>query len=187
MAGSDAQLTLYDLEAQTQAALPRIGQTILQALAVAQGSGVEGSVRPCRCGQEQRYQDRAQAVGRDECRGHPVARASLLSLSDLWRAQLPTRRAARTGASRTHDRTYKSNVAGYWRCCPTGRPADADALWLAPCGCQSDPRDGEAREQNSSSSQRLARPARKAGEGPARQAAGRQVPTEERLMQPLMG
>jgi hypothetical protein len=50
------------LVAQTQAALPRIGQTILQELTIAQGSGVEGPLRPCRCGQEQRYHDRARRL-----------------------------------------------------------------------------------------------------------------------------
>src|SRR5690348_13641812 len=50
------------LVAQTQAALPRIGQTILQAFAVAQGSGIEGPMRPCPCGQEQRYQDRGHRL-----------------------------------------------------------------------------------------------------------------------------
>ena len=54
--------TLYDLEAQTQAALPRIGQAILQGAVEGQGSGVEGPLRSCPCGQEQGYHDQARPL-----------------------------------------------------------------------------------------------------------------------------
>ena len=54
--------TLYDLEVQTQAALPRIGQAILQGAVEGQGSGVEGPVRSCLCGQEQGYHDQARPL-----------------------------------------------------------------------------------------------------------------------------
>jgi hypothetical protein len=54
--------TLYDREAQTQAALPRIGQAILQGGVEGQGSGVEGPLRPGPCGQEQGYQDQARPL-----------------------------------------------------------------------------------------------------------------------------
>jgi hypothetical protein len=48
--------------AQTQAALPRIGQAILQGAVEGQGSGVEGPLRPCPCGQEQGYHDQARPL-----------------------------------------------------------------------------------------------------------------------------
>jgi hypothetical protein len=54
--------TLYDLEAQTQAALPQIGQVILQVLTLAQGSGAQGPLRPCACGQGQGYHDQARPL-----------------------------------------------------------------------------------------------------------------------------
>jgi hypothetical protein len=59
---AEASSTLYDLEAQTQAALPRIGQAVLQGLVKGQGSGIEGPERRCPCGQSQRYHDRARPV-----------------------------------------------------------------------------------------------------------------------------
>jgi hypothetical protein len=62
MATTQTIPTLYDLEEQTQVALPKIGQVILQTLAVAQGSGVEGPLRPCACGQIQCYHDRARPL-----------------------------------------------------------------------------------------------------------------------------
>jgi hypothetical protein len=54
--------TLYDLEAQTQAALPRIGQAIRQGAIEGQGSGVEGPLRSCPCGQEQGSHDQARPL-----------------------------------------------------------------------------------------------------------------------------
>jgi hypothetical protein len=54
--------TLYDLEAHTQAALPRIGQVVLQELTTAQGSGLVGPSRPCGCGAAQTYQDQARRL-----------------------------------------------------------------------------------------------------------------------------
>lgn len=54
--------TLYDLEEQTQAVLPRIGQVLLQALVTAQGAGVVGPTRPCPCGADQRYHDQARRL-----------------------------------------------------------------------------------------------------------------------------
>jgi hypothetical protein len=61
-ATADAPPTFYDLEAQTQAALPHIGQAVLQGLAVGQGTGIEGPERRCLCGQAQRYHDRARPL-----------------------------------------------------------------------------------------------------------------------------
>jgi hypothetical protein len=54
---SDTSATLYDLEEQTQAALPQIGQVLLQELVSQQGAGVVGPQRPCACGEQQRYSD----------------------------------------------------------------------------------------------------------------------------------
>jgi len=62
MSTTSAAPTLYDLEAQTQAALPRIGQAILQGAVEGQGSGVEGPLRSCPCGQEQGYHDQARPL-----------------------------------------------------------------------------------------------------------------------------
>lgn len=58
----DAQHTLYDLEALTQAVLPQIGQVVLQAVTVAQGTGLVGPSRPCSCGGEQIYHDQARRL-----------------------------------------------------------------------------------------------------------------------------
>ncbi|MGH2411788.1 MAG: ISKra4 family transposase [Chloroflexota bacterium] len=52
--------TLYELEALTQAVLPRIGQVVLQELTVGQGSGLVGPSRPCGWGGEQTYHDQAR-------------------------------------------------------------------------------------------------------------------------------
>lgn len=49
--------TLYELEAQTHAVLPQIGQALLQALVEGQGAGLVGPNRECRCGGQQNYQD----------------------------------------------------------------------------------------------------------------------------------
>jgi hypothetical protein len=54
--------TLYTLEEQTQAVLPRIGQVVLQALVGGQGSGVQGPARACACGGSQVYHDRRRPV-----------------------------------------------------------------------------------------------------------------------------
>jgi len=54
--------TLYDLEALTQAVLPQVGQLVLQAVTVAQGSGLVGPLRECPCGAEQAYHDQARRV-----------------------------------------------------------------------------------------------------------------------------
>jgi hypothetical protein len=62
VATADAPPSLYDLEAQTQAALPHIGQAVLQGLAVGQGTGIEGPERRCLCGQAQRYHDQARPL-----------------------------------------------------------------------------------------------------------------------------
>src|SRR5579864_660944 len=55
--------TLYELEALTQAVLPRIGQLLLQALTMGQGSGLVGPSRPCGCGGEQTYHDQVRRLG----------------------------------------------------------------------------------------------------------------------------
>ena len=54
--------TLYDLEEQTQAVLPQIGQVLLQELVSAQGTGVMGPFRPCACGDQQRYHDQSRRL-----------------------------------------------------------------------------------------------------------------------------
>ena len=54
--------TLYELEALTQAVLSRIGQVVLQAVTVAQGSGLVGPRRPCGCGGEQTYHDQGRRL-----------------------------------------------------------------------------------------------------------------------------
>lgn len=54
--------TLYELEALTQAVIPRLGQVVLQELTTAQGSGLMGPVRPCGCGGEQAYHDQARRL-----------------------------------------------------------------------------------------------------------------------------
>ena len=59
---SSASVPLYDLEEQTQAALPRIGQVLLQGVVTAQGAGVVGPTRPCPCGVEQHYHDQARRL-----------------------------------------------------------------------------------------------------------------------------
>jgi hypothetical protein len=59
---TDQPHSLYDLEALTQAVLPQIGQVVLQAVTVAQGSGLVGPSRPCACGAEQRYHDQARRL-----------------------------------------------------------------------------------------------------------------------------
>ena len=59
---SSASVTLYDLEEQTQAALPRIGQVLLQGFVTAQGAGVVGPTRTCPCGAEQHYHDQARRL-----------------------------------------------------------------------------------------------------------------------------
>src|SRR5579859_6019718 len=56
------QPTLYGLEALTQGVLPRIGQVVLQELAVAQGGGLVGPSRPCGCGGEQPYHGQARRL-----------------------------------------------------------------------------------------------------------------------------
>jgi hypothetical protein len=59
---SSASATLYDLEEQTQAVLPRMGQVLLQGLVTAQRAGVVGSTRPCPCGADQHYHDQARRL-----------------------------------------------------------------------------------------------------------------------------
>ena len=59
---SSASATLYDLEEQTQAVLPRIGQVLLQGFVNAQGAGVVGPTRPCPCGADQHYHDQARRL-----------------------------------------------------------------------------------------------------------------------------
>lgn len=54
--------TLYDLEEQTQAALPQIGQVLLQEVVSGQGAGVIGPERPCACGDQQRYHDQSRRL-----------------------------------------------------------------------------------------------------------------------------
>jgi hypothetical protein len=54
--------TLYELEEQTQSALPQIGQMVLQGLVSGQGAGVVGPERPCDCGDYQRYHDQSRAL-----------------------------------------------------------------------------------------------------------------------------
>lgn len=54
--------TLYDLEEQTQAVLPQIGQVLLQELVSAQGAGVMGPFRPCACGDQQHYHDQSRRL-----------------------------------------------------------------------------------------------------------------------------
>jgi hypothetical protein len=91
-ATADAPPTLYDLEAQTQAALPHIGQAVLEAtgsgtrhrsgrtgttLFVWTGPTLSGPSPPV---------DRAHQRGR-----HSVKRASPLSVPKLWDHQFPTR------------------------------------------------------------------------------------------------
>jgi len=62
MVASSAPATLYDLEEQTQAVLPRIGQVLLQGFVTAQGAGVVGPTRPCPCGTDQYYHDQARRL-----------------------------------------------------------------------------------------------------------------------------
>jgi hypothetical protein len=57
-----AQPTLYTLEEQTQALLPRIGQMVLQEVVGAQGSGLRGPERACACGGRQVYHDRRRPL-----------------------------------------------------------------------------------------------------------------------------
>jgi hypothetical protein len=54
--------TLYDLEERTQAALPQIGQVLLQEVVSGQGAGVVGPERPCACGEQQRYHDQSRRL-----------------------------------------------------------------------------------------------------------------------------
>lgn len=54
--------TFYDLEALVHTVLPQIGQVLLQEVTAAQGSGLVGPQRPCRCGAEQAYQDQARRL-----------------------------------------------------------------------------------------------------------------------------
>jgi hypothetical protein len=54
--------TLYDLEEQTQAVLPQIGQVLLQGIVTGQGAGVVGPERPCACGEQQSYHDQARSL-----------------------------------------------------------------------------------------------------------------------------
>jgi hypothetical protein len=54
--------TLYRLEEQTQAVLPQIGQVVVQALVSAQGSGLQGPARVCRCGGSQVDPDRSRPL-----------------------------------------------------------------------------------------------------------------------------
>lgn len=59
---SSTPATLYDLEEQTQAVLPQVGQVLLQGLVTAQGAGVVGPTRPCPCGADQHYHDQARRL-----------------------------------------------------------------------------------------------------------------------------
>jgi hypothetical protein len=59
---SSTPVTLYDLEEQTQAVLPQVGQVLLQGLVTAQGAGVVGPTRPCPCGADQHYHDQARRL-----------------------------------------------------------------------------------------------------------------------------
>jgi hypothetical protein len=54
--------TLYTVEEQTQAVLPRIGQVVLQTLVSAQGSGLQGPARACSCGGSQMYHDQSRPL-----------------------------------------------------------------------------------------------------------------------------
>ena len=55
--------TWYDDEAQTHAIMQRIGHLVAQALAEQEGSGLEGSSRPCpHCGGEQTYHDQHHSL-----------------------------------------------------------------------------------------------------------------------------
>lgn len=54
--------TLYELEEQTQAVLPQIGQAFLQGVVSGQGAGMVGPEHPCACGEQQRYHDQAREL-----------------------------------------------------------------------------------------------------------------------------
>jgi hypothetical protein len=54
--------TLDELEEQTQAVLPQIGQVFLQAVVSGQGAGMVGPEHPCACGEQQRSHDQAREL-----------------------------------------------------------------------------------------------------------------------------
>jgi hypothetical protein len=137
---SSTPATLYDLEEQTQAVLPRIGQVLLQGVVTAQGAGVVGPTRSCPCGADQHDHDQARQLSVQTSVGQiQLKQRAVYQCSQCAATSYPPDRAVGAGPSRP-DESFPAGTGWLASGCaarPHGRAA-AGAFWLACGGGQSD-------------------------------------------------